>query len=102
MSAPGRNRGPSPAPTERDPKPDNATAEAPVEASPSGPEWIGWVLVPAGAMGWKWARVSLPESVMEAHRVGPMQPPDLRSMLVAHIENDLLNDRFVDRRGWTR
>lgn len=64
-------------------------------------EWSGWCVI-STPQGWKHVRVLLPESVMERYRVGDIAPPNTKAIMAAKIENDVLSDRLVDRRGWVR
>lgn len=63
--------------------------------------WRGHVVL-MGEGGTRWARVSLPESVMRKHLVGEIEPPNMRNIVASNIENELMGDKFVEGRGWPK
>lgn len=63
--------------------------------------WRGFV-VRMGAGGTEHCRVALPESVMRQYIVGEMQPPNMRGVVAAKIEEHLSGDQFVEGRGWPK
>lgn len=65
---------------------------------PAEPMWMGWAVI-AGDGGWRRARLVLPESVVREHAI-EIAAPDVRAIVAARIEQDLVSDRMVDRRGW--
>lgn len=73
------------------------------KATPTAPEreWSGWVVI-ATPQGWQHVRVLLPESAMEHYRVGEVAAPNTKAIMAAKVQNDMLSDRLVDRRGWER
>lgn len=64
------------------------------------PVWKGHVLL-MGPGGTRWARVALPESVMRAHLVADIEPPNMRGFVASRVESELMSDGFVDGR-WPR
>lgn len=63
---------------------------------------MGWVLIDRKPRGWSWARVLIPMSVVEAHVVGKVEPPNVRPFVAQKIALDMMSDRTLDRRGWDR
>lgn len=70
----------------------------PAGDSPPERRWIGCVMVREGSM-YRWARVSLPQSVLDAHAI-EVYAPDLRSRVTGLIENAMLGDGTITGRGW--
>jgi hypothetical protein len=86
-----KNRNQTPAPASPAPP-----ALAPIDE----PLHFGWVLIDCGHLGWAWARVRLPQSVIDAHIVGELNPPNSRPLIASKIAADIASDRILDRRGW--
>lgn len=64
-------------------------------------QWRGCVQVlePGGLV--RWAKVVIPESVVQAHAVAVFTP-DLRSRVSGLIENEMLSEHIVTGRGWVK
>ena len=63
--------------------------------------WRGFVLQQA-PHGMRWARVALPESVVERYRVRDHEPADVRATVAARIANEIMGDDMITGRGWPK
>lgn len=75
--------------------------ETVTDEEPQAEQTCGWALKRTTA-GWTWVRLLLPAAAVERYQVGEYSVPDLKQIAVARIEADMVSDRVVDRRGWTR
>ena len=75
--------------------------ETVTDEEPQSEQTCGWVLKRT-TVGWTWVRLLLPAAAVERYQVGEYSVPDLKQIAVARIEADMVSDRVVDRRGWTR
>lgn len=65
-----------------------------------GPLHFAWVLIDRGARGWSWARLRIPQRVVDEHLVGDIHPPNSRPLIAQRIEIEVASDRILDKRGW--
>lgn len=79
-------------------KPQKIQAPEPVAEAPPERTYRGCVMVREGT-SWRWAEVSLPESVVQAHTVRA-HTPDMKAMVVGQIENVFLSEAMATGRGW--
>lgn len=84
------------------------SSEAPLEGkgatrlpgSYEGPMHFAWVLIDCGGRGWSWARLRIPQSVVDDYAVGVVHPPNSRPLIASKIGADVASDRILDKRGW--
>ncbi len=61
--------------------------------------WFAWAIRPRGT-GWEWARVLLPDWMIDGYMVGQRHTPDTRAIVIARIENDMRSDAVSTGRRW--
>ena len=84
-------------------KTDEIPPPAPLPFEPPPPVgrdgWVGWV-VRSTPKGWEWCRLALSPDDLEVLRVGDVKPADMRALVAAYIERDMLSDRLADPTQW--
>lgn len=73
---------------------------------PPAREWRGHVQR-STSHGTEWVRVAIPQHIVDQYLVelpgkGRVQPPNMRSIVIAMIETELSSDAFIEARGWPK